>query len=221
MLRLAIFDLDGTLKEARDPYVYLHERLGTLEASNAHFEQGLSGEIDYDEWLRLDARLWTGVPRARMEQLFRENAYLPGARETVQALRRKGVAVAVVSTGLRLHAEQVQRDLGLDWILANEIFFEDGVANGRSLAHVREGGKGQIVEQLQAEFGVEPGECLAAGDGSSDADMFALVRVGVAVNPSSERVRAAADIVLDEPDLSPLRPRLQEFAPGWLPEIEY
>jgi len=37
MLRLAIFDLDGTLKEARDPYVYLHSRLGTLAASEAFF----------------------------------------------------------------------------------------------------------------------------------------------------------------------------------------
>ena len=216
-LRLAIFDLDGTLKQARDPYVFLHRRLGTWEASQSFFQKGLAGELDYDEWLRLDAALWRGVPRATMEAHFRQNPYLPGAREMVLALKQAGVRVAVVSTGLSLHAELVQADLGLDRFIANEIFFENGVASGEAHAHVPEGGKGQVVAQLQAEFGVAPDECLAVGDGASDADMFRRVRVGVAVNPSSEAVRAAAHLVLDAPDLRPLLPRLAQIVPGWIP----
>jgi phosphoserine phosphatase len=216
-LKLAIFDLDGTLKEARDPYVYLHQRLGTWEASQAFFSRGLAGELDYDEWLRLDTALWQGVPRATFERIFQENPYLPGARETVADLKRAGVRVAVVSTGLSLHAEQVAAELGLDRIYANEIYFEDGRATGRCRAHVREGGKGPLVARLQSEFGVVAAECLAVGDGSSDADMFPLVHAGVAVNPSSERVRAAARLVLDGPDLGPLVHRLRALVRGWLP----
>ena len=216
-LKLAIFDLDGTLKQARDPYVYLHQRLGTWEASQAFFSKGLAGELAYDEWLRLDAALWKGVSRATMETLFCENPYLPGAQETVRALKRAGVRVAVVSTGLSLHAEQVQADLGLDRIVANEILFENGRATGQACAHIPEGGKGQVVAQLQAEFGVEPGECLAVGDSTSDADMFERVRLGVAVNPSSDRLRAVAGLVIEAADLHPLLPRLHEIAPGWIP----
>jgi len=216
-LQLALFDLDGTLKQARDPYVFLHQRLGTWEASQAFFQKGLAGELDYDEWLRLDAALWRGVPRATMEVHFRQNPYLPGAREAVLALKQAGVQVAVVSTGLSLHAELVQADLGLDRFVANEIFFDNGIANGACRAHVPEGGKGQVVARLQAELGVAPDECLAVGDSTSDADMFRRARVGVAVNPSSEAVRAAAHLVLDAPDLRPLLPRLDQLAPGWLP----
>jgi len=217
LLRLAVFDLDGTLKQARDPYVYLHQRLGTWEASQPFFQKGLAGELDYDEWLRLDVALWKGIGRSEIEAHLRENPYLPGARETVTALKRAGVLVAVVSTGLLLQAEQVQADLGLDRIVANEIFFEEGVATGEARAHVPERGKGEIVARLQAEFGVEPGECLAVGDGSSDVDMFARARVGVAVNPSSDKARAAAGLVLEAPDLRPLLPRLGEMLPGWVP----
>jgi phosphoserine phosphatase len=216
-LRLAIFDLDGTLKRERDPYVCLHRRLGTWEAAQAFHARALAGELDYDEWLRLDVELWKGVSRARMEALFRENPYLPGAQDTVRTLKRAGIRVALVSTGLRLHAEQVQQDLGLDRIIANEMLFENGRATGQARCHVPEAGKGQIVAQLQAEFGVGPGDCLAVGDGISDADMFALVRVGVAVNPSSDRVRAAAGLVLEEPDLRPLLPLLRQTLPGWMP----
>jgi phosphoserine phosphatase len=216
-LRLAIFDLDGTLKQARDPYVYLHQRLGTWEASQSFFSKGLAGELDYDEWLRLDAALWKGVSQTEMEVLFRQNPYLPGAQATVRALQQAGVKIALVSTGLHLHAEQVREELALDWVCANEILFENGQATGEAQAHVPEGGKGQVVAQLQAEFGVSPDECLAVGDGASDAAMFERVRVGVAVNPSSDKVRAAADLVLETPDLRPLLPRLHQLAPGWVP----
>jgi phosphoserine phosphatase len=213
---LAIFDLDGTLKQARDPYVYLHERLGTLEASQPFFAKAMAGELDYEEWLRLDVALWRGVSRAQMEALFRETPYLPGARETVRTLRQAGVRIALVSTGVNVHAEMVQKELVADRIVSNEILFENGLATGEARLHVPEGGKRQIVARLQAEFGVRPEGCLAVGDGTSDADMFPLVRVGVAVNPSSDSIRAAANLVLDEPDLRPLLPRLREHWPGWI-----
>jgi phosphoserine phosphatase len=216
-LRLAVFDLDGTLKQARDPYVYLHRRLGTWEASQAFLERGLSGELDYDEWLRRDVALWKGVTRADMEIHFRENPYLPGARQTVRALKEAGVLVAVVSTGVQVQAEQVQVDLGLDRIFANEVLFEDGRATGLARACIPERGKGQIVAQMQAELGVQPSECLAVGDSTPDIDMFALVRVGVAVDPVSDVVRSAAHLVLETADLSPLLPRLNEMLPGWIP----
>ena len=215
-LRLAIFDLDGTLKQARDPYVFLHKELGTWQAAQAFTGKGLGGELDYEEWLRLDALLWKGIARVTMEAALQKNPYLPGAQETVRVLRDAGVCVAVVSTGLLLQAEQAQTDLGLDRIIANEILFEHGRATGKARCHVSEGAKGPIVAQLQAEFGVEPGECLVVGDGTSDADMFAHAHLGVAVNPSSEQVRLAADLVLETPDLRPLIPQLEEIAPGWL-----
>jgi len=219
-LRLAIFDLDGTLKQARDPYVYLHRRLGTWEASQPFFVRGMAGELAYEEWLRLDVALWKGVSRATMEALFRENPYLPGARETVHALKQAGVWIAVVSTGVNVHAEQVQAELGLDRIVCNKVLFENGLATGEARSYIPEKGKGQIVAQLQAELGVGPEDCLAVGDTRSDVDMFTRVRVGVAVNPSSDEVRRAADLVLEEPDLGPLLSRLREHMPAWIPAVQ-
>jgi phosphoserine phosphatase len=216
-LRLALFDLDGTLKQARNPYTYLHRRLGTLEASHASYERAMAGEIEYEELLRLNVVLWKGVSRARMEALCGEIPYLPGARETVRALQQAGVLIAIVSTGLDVHARQVGAELGADRVFANQILFESGVATGVARLCVPRRGKGQIVAQLQAEYGLEPGECLATGDMPPDADMFARVRVGVAVSPEADEVRAAADLVLEEPDLRPLLPGLRERLPGWIP----
>jgi phosphoserine phosphatase len=216
LLRLAIFDLDGTLKQVRDPYVFLHQRLGTWEAAQGFSAKGMAGELSYNEWLRLDASLWEGVSRATMEELFREDPYLPGARETVRDLKEAGVHVALVSTGPSVHAEQVQEELGLDRVFANQILFENGRATGQACTRVPEKGKARIVAQLQHEMGVEPGECLAAGDSPSDIDMFRQVRLGIAVNPSTNEVREAAGLVLEGQDLRPLIPWIRGAMPGWM-----
>ena len=216
-LRLAFFDLDGTLKRERDPYIYLHRRLGTWDACQLYLAQGLAGELDYDEWLRRDVGLWQGTSLATIEDLLRQNPYLPGARETVASLVEAGVQVALVSTGLDLHAALVQQELGAQRAYANQVVVREGLISGEARTLVREGGKGQIVRQVQAELDVPPEDCLAVGDGSSDADMFALVRFGIAVNAPSERLRAAAHVVIEEADLHDVLPMLEALAPGWMP----
>ena len=221
MLKLAVFDLDGTLKAERDPYVYLHRRLGTLEAAEAFTAKGLSGEIPYEEWLRLDTGLWTGQPRRLLEQHLRENPYLPGARETVAALRERGVVVAIISSGLLLHAEMVAADLGIGPVLGNESSFDgegsEARVNGHVTAHVPYGGKQLILARLQADLGVMPSETLAAGDTRSDLGLFSLAAVAVAVQPDHPDVARAAHIVLPDGDLGPLLGRLHQAAPGLWP----
>lgn len=216
MLRLAIFDLDGTLKEARDPYVYLHSHLGTLEASKAFFEDGLAGKISYAEWLRLDASLWRGTPMARVQALFRQNPYLPGAVETVRVLKARGVHLALVSTGIQIHAEMVAGELGFERVVCNYVHAKDGVISGETRVGVPEGGKGAVAEALLVEYGVAPAEALAVGDTRSDADMFRRVGVSVAVCPNHEDLRRAASLVLEQPDLTPVIPWLA--AQGYLSE---
>jgi phosphoserine phosphatase len=215
MLRLAIFDLDGTLKQARDPYVYLHTRLGTLEASHAFFADGLAGKITYADWLRLDASLWKGIPVATIQAHFRENPYLPGAVETVRALKARGVKLALVSTGIQIHADMVAGELGFDHVVANIIFARDGVISGETLVGVPEGGKGEIADGLMAKFGTLSENTLALGDTRSDADMFQRAGVSIAVCPNHDRLRQCATLVLEEPDLTPIIPWLA--ARGLLP----
>jgi len=221
MLKLAVFDLDGTLKQAPDPYVYLHRRLGTLEAADAFTARGLSGEIDYEEWLRLDASLWRGTPKSVIERLLWENPYVPGAQETVATLKAHGMRVAIITSGLLLHAEMVAAELGIGPVLGNEIFFDDHgpdpVVNGRVRAHFTMHEKGAVMERLQAQLNLPPAACLAVGDTSSDIPLFERAAVGVAVNPSKPEVAAAADIVLPELDLGPLVDRLHRHAPHLWP----
>ncbi len=216
MIRLAVFDLDGTLKRERDPYVYLHRRLGTEELSKPITEKGKRGELAYEEWLRQDVGLWKGIPRRVLEHHFRQNPYVPGAREVVSVLQAHGVEIAIISTGLLLHAELVAQELGIRWVIGNEIFFsrvgDEWVVNGDVRAHCPYNGKGWVLAQLQEQLGIPPENTLSVGDTHGDVPMFQRSRVSVAVAPSHEEVAAAATLVLPEQDLRPLL----EHLPRWL-----
>jgi len=60
LIRLAVLDVDGTLKQAESPYQYLHQRLGVAHLAEVNRELALAGRISYGEWLRRDAALWAG-----------------------------------------------------------------------------------------------------------------------------------------------------------------
>ncbi|MGQ9585673.1 MAG: HAD family hydrolase [Anaerolineae bacterium] len=219
-LRWAVFDLDGTLKQARDPYVYLHERLGVAEAAASITEAGLSGHIPYEEWLRLDVGLWRGQPAHRLEAFLQENPYLPGAQEAVAELRRRGLRLAILTTGPSLHAHLVAQELGFERILANEVIVRDGLVTGEVGRHIPLGGKGPALRELLQAWGADPSACLAVGDGESDVPMFQQVGLAVAVQPHSLAVRQAADLVLETPNLTGLVDALLALDPRLLAPVQ-
>ena len=216
-LRWAVFDLDGTLKQARDPYVYLHERLGVAEAAAPITEAGLSGRIPYEEWLRRDVGFWRGQPVARLQAWLQEIPYLPGAREAVADLRRRGLRLAILTTGPQFHAELVAQELGVEQALGNEAVVREGLVTGEVGQVIPLGGKGPALRQLLEAWGADPAACLAVGDGESDVPMFRQVGVAVAVCPESPAVRGAADLVLEAPDLRGLVDARLAWDPDLLP----
>jgi phosphoserine phosphatase len=209
-LRLAVFDLDGTLKEAHSPWWRLHQALGVDDRAAVYRARFSSGEIDYLEWARLDGSLWKGTPLATVEAIFRSSPYRPGVREVFALLRQHGVRSAIVSSGLDVQARQVAAELGVWRVVTNEVVVRAGRLTGEVAVHVTEDSKGQAMAQLRAEAGARVEECLAVGDGPADVDLFAQAGLAIAVCPRDERVRRAAHAVIEDGDLSAVIPLLRE-----------
>jgi phosphoserine phosphatase len=214
-LRAVFFDLDGTLKINRDPYHFIHKHVGFPENTQQVAAMFKSGEIDSDEWIRRDVALWRGLRRSLIVDLVGQIPYAPGAKATVRELKSRRATIAIVSTGLQIHADVVKTELGLDYAIANEIIFEGEVATGEAIVHVHEADKASIVSHIMEIEKLSPDECLAVGDGESDIGMFAACRIGVAIRPMSTRVRQAADIVFENADLGDLLPAACALVPEW------
>ena len=115
ILRLAVLDVDGTLKRAESPYQYLHERLGVAHLAAENRELALAARISYGEWLRRDALLWAGQPVAKISGLLAENPYLPGAPELLRRAdvgrRHRGVGQCRVHAQHRSHCGGVRSEV--------------------------------------------------------------------------------------------------------------
>ncbi len=200
-MRLAFFDVDGTLKQERDPYMYLHRQLGTEVQGVANLHAFLAGEFDYDTFAQRDAALWAGLETARIDALCATIPYIPAARALAERLRAAGVGIVLISSGIDRHVRQVADDLGASEWICNDLLAEDGRLTGRMRVRVYWNAKGAHIKEVMARHGTTPDECLAVGDSEGDLSMFAAVAHRIAVNPSGESVRAAADIVLGEGDI--------------------
>lgn len=60
--------------------------------------------------------------------------------------------------------------------------------------------KGAGVQWLLNRLGVEPGRCMAMGDGENDVEMLKLCGLGVVVGNAGAAARAVADVVVSSND---------------------
>jgi phosphoserine phosphatase len=196
-LRLALFDLDGTVRRIRDPWVHLHEFLGIADQARDLLPRWRRGKITYDEWARLDAALWRGILRGRMVAALDGNPVRRGARELVGWFISRAIPCVGISTGLSIFHDETARDLGLDQVICNELHFDGDVCTGEITINVREETKGEIMDEVLAQYGVRGEEVVAFGDGKADIPLFRKAGLGIAICPVHGQVREGADYVME------------------------
>ncbi len=182
MVRLIAFDLEGTLVKSVSSWVELHKRFGTWGKGKEYAELFFSGKIDYGKWAELDSSLWKGHTRDEIIEWANSVEYMDGAEELIEFLRRDDFKVAILSSGLMCLAGRIARELGVDYVFANELVFdENGVVTGKVNPLVDFKSKGAILRELKEEL--KPELTVAVGDGYNDVSMFREADVAIAINP--------------------------------------
>lgn len=209
-LRLGVFDIDGTLRTARDPWIHLHEHLGFGAEAHAHKDLFFSGKISYQEWVDRDAALWRGFSKDQILAALEHNPLKPGATELLAWFRSREIPLVGISTGLDVFNQVVAREFGFKYMHSNELIFDDrGVCTGEAVIHVREDGKGQVLLKVLEDMRIDPKTIVAFGDGSADIAMFQIAGLSIAVSPSKDAIRNAASHCLDSEPLTHALPLLE------------
>lgn len=178
-LKLIAFDMDGTLTTERSSWEYLHRRMGIWEEKAHIFQERFwAGEISYEEFCRLDASLWRGIERQKAKEILSEIKLRPDTKQVLSRLQRAEVKIALLSSGLKLLADQLNEILPFDQYLANELVSQDGLFTGDVIIHVStdvpELRKEDHLKKLMRECNALPEETAAVGDSLGDLEMFRI-----------------------------------------------
>jgi len=202
--RLVAFDVDGTLVDSGERKVVwqlLNQRFGGSDHENRErFQAYLRREISYAEWVDLDMGDWVaaGATREQIAEVIRSQLYLvPGARETVAALRDAGCCLAVISGTLDITLELLFPEHPFEEVFTNRIWFHDDgrIAGWRATPYDMEG-KAQALHELAARRGVPPEATVYVGDNINDVQVLGAAGLAVAFEPKHPTVREAAHAVV-------------------------
>jgi len=206
--KLVVFDVDGTLMKVASSWQFLHEKLGTWDKGKQYAEQFFNGVITYKEWARLDAYLWKGLPLKRVQEIIDGIPYMNGALEVLTALRDGGLKVVLISAGLSLVTGRIEREIGVDGFLANDLKVEKGFLTGEVKVNVSVHNKDTILIRMLKKFNLKVDECAAVGDDETLIPLFGKVGLSIAFNPRSKVVEKQADVVVKSDDLREVLPFL-------------
>lgn len=208
VVKLVVFDVDGTLTLHTSIWWRLHEHFNTEKEGKLFYDQYFSGQISYNEWADLDAGLWKGRSLEEVRKLVEATELVPGAAETVTRLKEHGLYVAILSGGLDILAENIAIRLGIEYVLANRLLHRNGVLTGEVEVYVGWGEKVQELKQICNHFNVPLSETAFVGDGRNDISVFGVVGLSIAFNPEDEQVAESAMLTIKENDLRSILPHV-------------
>lgn len=207
--RIVVFDCDGVLVDSVSSWKTLHDHFGT--DNDVNLQRFIRGEISDVEFMQLDIQLWKSVQKdIHRDDLFRAYAgikLMPGARETITALREHGIFIAIVSAGVDIFVQSIAGMLKVDdWIANGLEFDDDGFLTNDGVCRLHATKKGSIIEKLLKMNDFEAHECVSVGDSEMDLSMMVDGSRFIGFNPtreSSTKAFESADVpIVKEKDLS-------------------
>ena len=201
--KLICFDMDGVIFEERNFWVELHKRFGTFEEGKRATEKHLYK--DYDKLVQeVVVKLWKGKDAKPYYDLIGSYKYLPGVKETFEAIKKKEIPIAIISASSIDLVKRVQKDFGVDFIFGNQLVIKDNKVTGEFVWPIGAGKekKAKIILDLCSKLNISTKECVYIGDSREDIEAFKEVGLAIAFNSESEELNKVATYVVNSKKLS-------------------
>lgn len=178
--RLVVFDMDSTLIEA-EVIDELAKEAGVGDQVIEITEAAMRGELDFNESFRRRVALLKGLDASVLESVAQRLPLTEGAEDLVSHLKMLGFKTAILSGGFTYFAEKLQKQLGFDYVYANQLDIRDGVVTGEVVGEIVNGDrKAQLLREIAEREGVRLEQTIAVGDGANDLPMLSIAGLGIA-----------------------------------------
>ncbi|SHJ24399.1 phosphoserine phosphatase SerB [Flavobacterium haoranii] len=178
--RLVCFDMDSTLIQT-EVIDELAELAGVGEQVKAITESAMQGEIDFKESFVTRMKLLKGLSENVLQEVAVNLPITKGARRLINTLKANGFKTAILSGGFTYFGHYLQKELGIDYVFANQLEIKDGVLTGGYLGEIVDGNKkAEYLQELARLEGIDINQTIAVGDGANDLPMINLAGLGIA-----------------------------------------
>jgi phosphoserine phosphatase len=207
-IKLVVFDMDGTLLQARSCWNHIHQYFGidNKEMLKLYMEH----KINDQEFAESDIRLWeqssdVHINEAYINSILDEIKPIAGAEDLIQSLHQKEIQTVILSGGIKYLAVKWAEKWNMKEAIANHLIDDE---NGNLQVIIESSGhaKGPIMDALLDRLKVSKDEVAAVGDTVVDIPLFKRSGLSIAVNTNDQRVIGEVDYHLKEDNLGNLIP---------------
>ena len=178
--RLVCFDMDSTLIQT-EVIDELAERAGVGEQVKSITEAAMQGEIDFKESFKRRMLLLKGLEENVLKDIADNLPITKGARRLINTLNSYGFKTAILSGGFTYFGKYLQKELGIDYMYANQLEIKNGVLTGGYLGDIVDGNKkAEYLKEIAKKEGIDISQTIAVGDGANDLAMLNLAGLGIA-----------------------------------------
>jgi len=200
-VKLCVFDFDSTLMDG-ETIDFLALELGLKDKVAQITEQAMQGKIDFYESLTTRVKYLEGLREQQVDEICHNLPYMPGAKETIKELKKRGYKVIVFSGGFRNATTHAKDILGYDVDFSNILHAKDGYLTGSVGGEMMFGfSKGDMLQRLQYLLKISRNDTMVVGDGANDLSMFKFADTRVAFC-AKDALKKEANIVIEEKDLT-------------------
>jgi HAD superfamily PSPase-like hydrolase len=189
-IQAVVFDCDGVLVDIGSSWQQIHEHFDTNNLET--LEKFLNKEITDDEFMAMDIKMWLDIQeKIHMDEIMRCFSgvkLMKGARDVVEELKKRGIYVAIVSSGVARFIGSIAHMLQVDDWAANDFSWdEEGFLSGPAPSMVDSHDKGSMVKKLSEINKFIPEKIWSIGDSSTDLSMQIPNSNFIGFNPARQR----------------------------------
>ena len=195
---LIIFDVEGVLYDA-EYLPILAEKLGKENEIWEITKKGIQGAINWEEGLQTRIEALKGLDYSTCQSIADDLPIMTGAKEACRVLKAEGWKLMAVSGGFTIMNSRLQKELGLDYVFANELLFKDGKLDGVKISV--DSNKAKSAKIKIAEWKEDKENITCVVDGANDIKLFDVCELNIAFR-AQDLVKDLATTTLEEKDLS-------------------